>query len=114
MIAQIFPVQEYFGVLLNAVEFKVYLLALIRFAYRQMFAVPSPAIPPVGIIVGRRIADVGVQLAGRFVGLPGVGNRDDTPFGIIKRRIFITAVFGILFGKIVEGPLGVNRFFDPG
>ena len=108
VIAQVLAVEVYFGVFLHAVEFEADAAACVLAADVDALAVPAPAVPPVGIVRSGDVADVGMQLARGFVGLPRVGDADVAPGRVIERRGFVDAPDLLLLGEVVERPFGVD------
>lgn len=108
VVAQILAVEVYFGIFLHAVELEADAAACVLAADVDALAVPAPAVPPVGIVRSGDVADVGMQLARGFVGLPRVGDADVAPGRVIERRGFVDAPDLFLLGKVVERPFGVD------
>src|SRR5258708_6239222 len=98
-------------VLLYSVEFEREDAAVKLWADGEMFAVPTPAIPPVRVVPLRRPLDERMHIPRRFERTPRVGNRDCRPLRIIVIRRSRSQVW-LLVGKVLERPIAIDGFDD--
>src|SRR5215475_5295952 len=102
MVADQFAVEPYLAVFLDPVEFDKHLSACLVFIDGKMLSVPAPAVPPVRIVLLRSVVDEWVNFASGLVGLPGVGQGDCRPGGIVEVRGLAAFAVGIFSREIIE------------